>query len=371
MSEEILRALMQLFAIISKQDDGTTENQRNYVETFLSSQLNKEKVMEYMALYDEKCNENNDRQQDSEKIRSSKLTSMKDSVRTLTICRKINKTLSQKQKVIVLIRIFELLKAGNLYTGQRMAIIETVSTVFNINPGELELISQFSRNDDPAQLDSEDILFIRHSETPHPASSSATIIAHGLDGTVSVLRVRSVELYFVKYQGNSEITLNGFSFPGGRTYLFPSGSTLRLPQGTIYYSDVVSRFLKDGDVERISFTAEHVHFSFPGGKEGLRDICLQEEFGLIGIMGASGSGKTTLLNVLSGMERPSSGSVCINGINIHENIRESRGLIGYIAQDDCLLEDLTVFENLYYNTKLCFRDLTDNEITKPCERNPR
>jgi len=90
MSEEILKALMQLFAIISKQDEGTTADQRNFVESFLSSQLNNHKVQEYLKLYDEKSGvaegENSDQSQGT-----SKLTSMKDSVRTLSICRKINK----------------------------------------------------------------------------------------------------------------------------------------------------------------------------------------------------------------------------------------------------------------------------------------
>src|SRR5512145_452497 len=124
MSEEILKALMQLFAIISKQDEGTTDHQRRFVESFLKSQMNNEKVQEYLRLYDEKSTD------EKGSGNGEKLTSMKDSVRTLTICRKINKTLSQKQKVIVLIRIFELLKAEQLYTDQRMSIIETIANVF-------------------------------------------------------------------------------------------------------------------------------------------------------------------------------------------------------------------------------------------------
>ncbi|HYW94920.1 MAG TPA: hypothetical protein VE870_04985, partial [Bacteroidales bacterium] len=64
MSEEILRALMQLFAIISKQDDGTNVNQRQYVEAFLSSQISTNKVQEYLAQYDQKCGENNNAKDD-------------------------------------------------------------------------------------------------------------------------------------------------------------------------------------------------------------------------------------------------------------------------------------------------------------------
>ena len=167
MSEEILKALMQLFAIISKQDEGATEDQRNFVESFLSSQLNNKKVQEYLSLYDEKSGTSETELQDSRQS-ANKLTSMKDSVRTLSICRKINKTLTQKQKVIVLIRLFEMLKAENLYTEQRMGIISTIATVFNFNSEELEIISSFIRNDNPESMDSEDILVLRSAQPDKP-----------------------------------------------------------------------------------------------------------------------------------------------------------------------------------------------------------
>ena len=52
MSEEILKALMQLFAIIAKQDGGLGASEREFVESFLKQQLNEEAVQEYLALFD-------------------------------------------------------------------------------------------------------------------------------------------------------------------------------------------------------------------------------------------------------------------------------------------------------------------------------
>ena len=46
MSEEILRALMQLFAIIAKQDGGVEQNEIEFVKNFLVQQLNEEAVQE-------------------------------------------------------------------------------------------------------------------------------------------------------------------------------------------------------------------------------------------------------------------------------------------------------------------------------------
>jgi ABC-type multidrug transport system ATPase subunit len=364
MSEEILKALMQLFAIISKQDDGTTTNQRNFVESFLSSQLSNQKVQEYMKLYDEKSGTLDRGTLYPSQTSGNKLTSVNDSVKTLSICRKINKTLTQKQKVIVLIRLFEMLKSEHLYTEQRMEIIKTVSSVSNISEEELELISSFIRNDDSDKMDSEDILLISANNpvTETNQSKLRYIPTNGLDGAISILRVKSVELYFARYNGTSEILLNGLSLNINKIYLFPQGSTLRIPKGTVYYSDIISKFISTKNFNRLSFQAQNLTYKFPNKSIGLYDINIAEEFGLIGIMGASGSGKTTLLNVLSGIEVPFSGKVTLNGLDIHKDTIETKSMIGYIAQDDFLMEDLTVYKNLFFNAKLCFKDSTDEEI---------
>jgi ABC-type multidrug transport system ATPase subunit len=245
-----------------------------------------------------------------------------------------------------------------------MGIIKTVANVFNISGEELEIISSFIRNDSPDKMDSEEILIISSTHpTQDPGQSKLKLISsHGLDGAICMLRLKSVDLYFAKYNGNSELLLNGLSFNINKIYLFPQGSTLRVPKGTIYYNDIVSRFLSAENQNRLSFTAENLVYKFPNKAIGLQNINIAEEFGLIGIMGASGSGKTTLLNVLSGIETPFSGRVLLNGLDIHKDVEAAKSLIGYIAQDDFLMEDLTVFENLYFNAKLCFKDLSHDEI---------
>ena len=70
------------------------------------------------------------------------------------------------------------------------------------------------------------------------------------------------------------------------------------------------------------------------------------------IIGPSGSGKSTLLNLLSLIDRPSSGSVMIDDNNIDFNDSQSNDLlrakkIGIIYQDKNLLSDFTALENVY------------------------
>ena len=125
-------------------------------------------------------------------------------------------------------------------------------------------------------------------------------------------------------------------------------------------SDLIALFNEELQTSKLSFNANITEFRFPNGALGLRDVQISEGPGqLIGIMGASGAGKTTLMNVLAGIEQPTVGSVKINGFDINTEKESIHGVIGYVSQDDLLIEEPTVYENLYYNAKLCFANLSD------------
>jgi ABC transport system ATP-binding/permease protein len=79
-------------------------------------------------------------------------------------------------------------------------------------------------------------------------------------------------------------------------------------------------------------------------------------------MGVSGSGKSTLLNVLNGKLRPRRGKILINSYDINKESEKIEGQIGYVPQDDLLIEELTVYENLYYNARLCFGNFKEERI---------
>lgn len=107
MSEEILKAITQLFAIITKQDGGVTVNERQYVIRFFQQELDQASIQEYLDRYDKYSGYS---EVGAIKTETTTITpSVKDSIITLGICKKINKTLTQKQKVIVLIKLLELI----------------------------------------------------------------------------------------------------------------------------------------------------------------------------------------------------------------------------------------------------------------------
>lgn len=70
------------------------------------------------------------------------------------------------------------------------------------------------------------------------------------------------------------------------------------------------------------------------------------------IMGPSGTGKTTLLKLISGQLRPDSGSVEIDGLDIHKlshrKLYDMRMRMGMLFQSGALLTDINVFENVAY-----------------------
>jgi ABC-type multidrug transport system ATPase subunit len=131
----------------------------------------------------------------------------------------------------------------------------------------------------------------------------------------------------------------------------------------VYYGDILNKFKKFGQYPRLTLEGRSLSYTFKNGKLGLRDISLWEESGnLVALMGGSGAGKSTLLHVLNGSDSPSQGQVLINGIDIHKNPEKIEGVIGFVPQDDLLIEDLTVYQNLFYNAKLCFGDKSETEI---------
>jgi ABC-type multidrug transport system ATPase subunit len=358
MSEEILKALAQLFAIISRQDTGVSEEERRFVISYFRQELDSQTVNEYVALYDKFVEGGGGEKRKRE-------TSVIDSVKTLAICKKINKTLNQKQKVIVLVKLLEMLASDRQFTHQRMEIIHTVAEVFNIPNVEYKLIESFVIETHSSKLDNEDIL-IFDDQPPVEGSKLKFIDSGTLDGEIIFIRVKSVGLYFLKYTGKESISVNGKIVAKESIVQFSPGSIVKTPKGApLYYSDLVGRYNADVKRENVSFNVTDLEYRFARGGIGLRNINHSEKSGnLIGIMGASGAGKTTLLNVLAGLETPFKGSVKINGFDIHREKDKIEGVIGYIAQDDLLIEELTVYQNLYYNAKLCFRDLSNEEIHK-------
>ena len=99
----------------------------------------------------------------------------------------------------------------------------------------------------------------------------------------------------------------------------------------------------------VSFSA--VAKRYPGGLQALKDVTFSLEAGdLAFLTGRSGAGKSTLLKLIPAIERPSAGSVVVNGQNVSALKRSAipylRRNIGLVFQDQKLLYDRSVYDNV-------------------------
>jgi len=99
----------------------------------------------------------------------------------------------------------------------------------------------------------------------------------------------------------------------------------------------------------VSFSA--VAKRYPGGQEALKDVSFSLEAGELAFLtGRSGAGKSTLLKLIPAIERPSAGSVVVNGQNVASLKRAAipylRRNIGLVFQDQKLLYDRSVYDNV-------------------------
>ncbi len=362
MSDSILKALMRLFAIIAASKEKSEDGSLSVVESFLRHEVSQRLMEKYIEFYKENYSQLLEKQAIA-KQHQKFVASV--STKILVICEAVNKELVQYQKVLVLVRLLEFIKSDNSEEISRLENdwVATVAQKFNVQEDEYKLLSEYvfmSKNRIP---DSENILVInsdycfQHERIKH-------IYNENLNGQIIVLAVKSVNMYLFVIQGENELTMNSQLLNPARVHVLSAGSSLRGGKiRPVYYSDIISTYNYDKTKSRIVFEVDKLEYKFSNGETGLHSMSFIEKSGnLVGIMGASGAGKTTLLNVLNGNLMPSRGQVLVNGIDLHTNGGELSGLIGYVSQDDHLMEELTVFQNLYYAAKQSFDNYSQFKI---------
>ncbi|KPL12860.1 MAG: hypothetical protein AMS26_16065 [Bacteroides sp. SM23_62] len=368
MSELILKALMQLFALIIDihEDKDISDSEKAVVRSFLSRQLNSELTERYMNIFTEYLDlyHRDNIQRDS--LKDRKRTSL-ISMKILGICEAINEELEQKQKIYVIIQLIEFISYSEWITEKELEFLESVASAFNIPETEYQNIRSFII--DPLQdiPDKKKVLIIDSKETSKYQDTKHIYIKN-LSGEILFLNIDSVNAYILQYRGKEDLYLNGQHILPGLTYTFDHGSSIRSPViDTVYYSHVTGKFSETKLTSKISIRADHVIFRFRNSDNGIQDFNFHEESGnLIAIIGGSGVGKSTLLNVLNGRLKPQTGEVLINGYNVHDEDEKSNleGVIGYVPQDDLLIEELTAFQNLYYNARQCLNNFSESKITE-------
>lgn len=351
MSEQLLKAIILLFAILAKVD-GVSEKEKESIKNFLLARLNEKTALKYYDLFNRliEVYEQEDLKLTDEEKRATEHNEVEK------ICRQINAELTHHQKIVLSLDLITLTIADGRISPKEDDLLNLIAREIKVDLQDILSIKSFALAEDPKDLD-KDLTLIVTSDSSLIKSHPRHILANNLDGYISILQLRNYSgSFFLKYVGASALFLNNIPLNRGEMRVIPAGSTIRgTTLNPVYYSDIVGSFKQSDHETKISFSAKDISYRFRSGTIGLQTTNISEEEGtLVGIMGSSGSGKSTLLNVLNGNEKPDTGHVLINGMDVHFEKKLIRGVIGYVPQDDLLMEDLTVYQNLFYAARLCF-----------------
>lgn len=355
MNESVLRALLRLFALVTEApDDQAIALSKNQVQAYLQHKISARQLKVYLAEFEEYLLLFSRSSSASNEKKARKASSL-GSVKVIMICEKINENLSQQEKVTVLIRLIEFVHKGGQISFRETNFLETLAKIFNISDDVYELIQHFVLKADTSH---EKLIRIGAEK-----SAGYWIERPQLEGYVLALLLPGSSTVYVKYIGNKALSINDHPFEPHTVYLLNEGGTIvGQEMAPLHHNEVLRTYFSEQFEKDIRFEAADVSFRFPNGTVGLHPISISEQSGcMMGIMGASGAGKSTLLNVLNGVFPPAGGSVTINGLPAHS--KAAKQLIGYVPQDDLLVEELTVFENLYYSGLLCLPGLSTADLT--------
>jgi ABC-type multidrug transport system ATPase subunit len=334
MTDVILSSFISLFALFGKEEQVDEARAKQMLVNYLRRHFGVRNTDVYIDLYDD--------------MRMAyDMADNIDSRQTVTtICNGLQGEIRSKEKSLLLLRLMEF--CG--YSEERDNVIfRTMAECFGISDDKYQDFSDFVSN-----------------------KSTDRVMIHKLDNTDGEIRTLlnplTGDLLFT-YLGNDEVLFNDVPVLPGAYQVWLQSSVLKTKKDKpLYYSTIIDAYNRaNGQIvssqNTIEFCGRDINFRFPNSDNGMHDLSFTlRSYELLAIMGGSGTGKTTLLSLLNGTLKPQQGTITINGHDISEPA--AKDLIGFVPQDDLLIEELTVYENLWFTAKLCFEGMADEEIDK-------
>lgn len=330
-TDVILSGLTNLFALI-----GATKNiDKDYSMTTLRDYLTRHfgirDVSVYLELYDEALD-----------LYSLSPDLDKDVIID-GICAQFASQLQTEEQALILLRLMEFCDCRDAKFDRDEFVFRSIAKRFAITD---ELYDDFC-------------CFVEDHESKHVSIQRYD----KLDGYITVLWLHDYNKLVFTYHGNDKITMDDVPVNRGMYQTWTQSGVIKVKKTglRIYYSTAFRVYVKDKGHEDIEFCGRKINFRFPNSDNGMHDLSFTLTSGqLLAIMGGSGTGKTTLLSLLNGTLKPQSGTITINGHSIDEP--ESKALIGFVPQDDLLVEELTVYENLLFTARLCFEGMSEKQL---------
>ena len=330
MTDVILSSFISLFALFGKEEQVDEERAKKMLVNYLRHHFGIRNTDLYVDLY-------------SDMRMAYEMTDNLNTIDTVTaICSNLQTDIRNTEKALLLLRLLEFCKDDN---GFKDSMFRTMAKQFNIPD------SQYNDFMD----------FVNNKATEH-------VMLHqleGFDGQLKTLLDPITGLLLFTYMGSDTVLLNDVPVLSGAYQVWIQSSVLKSKSGKpVYYSSIINCYEhSDGEVQTVEFCGRDINFRFPNSDNGMHNLSFTLHHGeLLAIMGGSGTGKTTLLSLLNGSLKPQEGTITINGHDISEP--KAKDLIGFVPQDDLLIEELTVYQNLWFTAKLCFEGMPDADIDR-------
>ncbi len=332
MTDVILSSFISLFALFGKEEQVDEVRAKNMLVSYLHRHFGIRNTDLYVDLY-------------ADMRMAYEMTDDLNTVDTVTsICSNLQGDIRKIEKDLLLLRLMEFCHGG--FEGKHTDVLfKTMAQLFNI-PQE-----QYNDFTD----------FVDSKETEHVKLHQL----EGFDAPLKTLLDPISGLLLFTYMGNDTVLLNDVPILTGSFQVWIQSSVLKSKSGKpVYYSSIISTYDQtQSEVKAVEFCGRDINFRFPNSDNGMHDLSFTLKNGeLLAIMGGSGTGKTTLLSLLNGSLKPQKGTITINGHSITEP--EAKSLIGFVPQDDLLIEELTVYQNLWFTAKFCFEGMSDEELDK-------
>jgi ABC-type multidrug transport system ATPase subunit len=285
---------------------------------------------------------------------------------TSTICNNLKGHIPRTEQYAVLLRFFELVSTFDADPNDMLTCLaRAAGGTFEIDSSVIADMLAFLYHPENAEKLGHNLLLVQ-PEAPPPGYGCKWKAFPHFSGRLTILHIEDIHTCFIISHQHAAIALNGIPVPPGSFRLLPAGAILRDDSSSaLHYADIAQIFSSGRRDSDLAFTAWHVDFRFPGSDNGLHDFCFSASGGeLIGVMGGSGVGKSTLISILNGTMPPQSGQIRINGLDLYTEKSTLEGVIGFVPQDDLLFDELTVYQNLFYSSRLCLANLTENDLDR-------
>ena len=330
MTDVILSSFISLFALFGRVEQVDETRAKDMLVSYLRRHFGIRNIDLYLDLY-------------SDMRMAYEMTddlNSEDAVKS--ICSTLHNSIRTSDEALLLLRLMEF--CGSMDTEARK-MFDTMASQFQIPQEQYRDFADFVSNVEGERVK------LHHID--------------GFEGTLKTLLDRTTGLLVFTYLGSDTVLLNDVPVLSGTYQVWQQSSVLKSAGGRpVYYSSIISSYNQhDDETQTVEFCGRDINFRFPNSDNGMHDLSFSLHSGeLLAIMGGSGTGKTTLLSLLNGSMRPQQGSITINGHDIAEP--QAKDLIGFVPQDDLLIEELTVYQNLWFTAKLCFEGLSDAEIDR-------